>query len=626
MNLKEKWTKQNNSVRLLLRKLKRHDTVVVAIAVAIAVMLCGGLIYLSTPVVAASAKEDLEQIQGRENEQTIEKLDELSEYLDGLDKSLSESKESLSSFYEKDGEDKLLSEKNTEKMTNTVTEKVSGLGNDMTNLHNSIARTGEDIEKLRELINKGGEDSGKAIADSFTNIYHNLEEIENTYNQTQENTKALIEEIQNALKSGDDKLSKELLDNYNDLLQKLNESNEKLTNQDNESIKNFKELNTNLDNYFKTINVSIDSDMTNLKTYLMGELSGVNGKIDQVFQRVSNGKKLLASTLLTKNVEIREDATFAEIAKAIENIPVQIVLDKDEVPGEVVYQYHYHVDGAGNVCDEEYVPIDRKGGCYTHEYVHKHTDECYNKTITYTYRTSLDVENRGWSHDDYEGHANNHYYCQYCGAHFVNDSSSHTETTTSRSVAQNRAKEMPRENVIKTLKCTKPEGTLLGYETTCNLLHGQIVAAKIVFSDGYDKYNTSTEFINPAANITTSLMMAPRTLGISQSVLWDDSVWDLSQEDDNNSLEKERLEETTDSGQEAPGDTDGSGDNENKNEDTDKIDEKGDNTDVNKESENNTGDNDDGEDNADSSGGDSEPSDEQNDGDVNTTDEASNLP
>ena len=31
MKLKEKWTKQNNSIKLLLRKLKRHDTLVVAV-------------------------------------------------------------------------------------------------------------------------------------------------------------------------------------------------------------------------------------------------------------------------------------------------------------------------------------------------------------------------------------------------------------------------------------------------------------------------------------------------------------------------------------------------------------------------------------------------------------------
>ncbi|RKM61304.1 hypothetical protein D6855_05270 [Butyrivibrio sp. CB08] len=626
MNLKEKWTKQNNSVKLLLRKLKRHDTVVVAIAVVIAVILCGGLIYLSTPVVAASAKEDLEQIQGRDTEQTIEKLDELSEYLDGLDKSLTESKESLSSFYEKDGADKLLSEKNTEKMTNTVTEKVSGLGNDMTNLHNSISKTGEDIEKLRELINKGGEDSGKAIADSFTNIYHNLEEIENTYNQTQENTRNLIEEIQNALKSGDDKLSKELLDNYTELLKQLNESNEKLVNQDNESIKNFKELNANLENYFSNVNLTFEGDLTSLKGYLAGELSNVNGKIDQVFQRVSRGKRLLASTLLTKNVQIREDATFDEIAKAIENIPVKIVLDKDDVPGEVVYEYHYHKDGKDNVCDIEYVPIDRQGGCYTEPYVHTHTDACYDITTLYVYTTTKDVVNRGFSH--YTNGANNYYYrCEYCGLSFVEDNPRHTETTTDKSVADSRARRTPQVSETRVLKCDKPEGTLLGYQTSCNLLHGQIVAARIVFADDYEKYNTSTGIIAPATNVTTSLMMVPQTVGLSQSILWDDdSIWNLLPEDDNNSLEKEKSDKPEGALPSESGDTDDSGDGDDKEKNTNNNDEKGENIDENNETGSNTDDNGDDENSSDSDSGDTQPSGQQNDGDVTASDDASNLP
>ena len=55
MNFKERMSKQNNSIKVLLRKLKRHDTIVVAIAVVIALALSGGLIYLTTPAVTASA-------------------------------------------------------------------------------------------------------------------------------------------------------------------------------------------------------------------------------------------------------------------------------------------------------------------------------------------------------------------------------------------------------------------------------------------------------------------------------------------------------------------------------------------------------------------------------------------
>ncbi len=546
MNLKEKWTKQNNSVKILLRKLKRHDTVVVAVAVVIAVVLCGGLIYLSTPVVAASAKDELVEAQSKDNEQTIEKLDELSEYLNGLDKTVTESRDSINNLYAKDSADKLLGEKNTEKMTSTVTEKVGSLGKEFSTIHDTISKTETDIEKLKELIEKGDADSGKAISESFTNIYNNLEEIENTYNKSQESTKELMEQIKEAMKSGDEKLSKELLESYQELLEKLKESDSKLSDQNSENLTSFKNeitslnqqitdkldkmtlemngkvanLNSSIDNHFDSMSTTFQGDMSDLRGYLDGKLSGINDDLQKVFTLVGDGKRLLASTLLTKGVEVKEDATFKEIAKAIEDIPVQIVLDKDDVPGEVIYQYHYHEDGKGTVCDEEYVPIDRQGGCYTEAYVHTHTDECYKVSYVYTYSTKKDVENRGHSHDDWEGHPNNRYHCNYCGANFVNDNPYHEETTTSKAVADSRSQGYRTDREIKTLICTKPEGQLLGYRTTCNLVHGQIVAAKIVFADGYDKYNTETGAFRPQNTETALLTTQLRTIA-PDSGLWD---------------------------------------------------------------------------------------------------------
>ena len=85
MKLFKKKDKTNNSLMTLLKKLKRHDTMVVAIAVVIALMLCGGLIYISTPVVAAEAKEEFIESERENNELTKEKLQEIRDYLDELD-------------------------------------------------------------------------------------------------------------------------------------------------------------------------------------------------------------------------------------------------------------------------------------------------------------------------------------------------------------------------------------------------------------------------------------------------------------------------------------------------------------------------------------------------------------
>ena len=101
MKLFKKKDKTNNSLMTLLKKLKRHDTRVVAIAVVIALMLCGGLIYISTPVVAAEAKEEFIESERENNELTKEKLQEIRDYLDELDKVVTNNQKSLSSLDEK---------------------------------------------------------------------------------------------------------------------------------------------------------------------------------------------------------------------------------------------------------------------------------------------------------------------------------------------------------------------------------------------------------------------------------------------------------------------------------------------------------------------------------------------
>ncbi len=564
MNLKEKWTKQNNSVKVLLRKLKRHDTVVVAIAVVIAVVLCGGLIYLSTPVVAASAKDELVEVQNRDNEQTIEKLDELSEYLNGLDKSITESKDSMADFYEKDGADKIKSEKNTEKITNTVTDKVTSLGKDLTNIHETITNTQTDIDKLKELIEKGAEASDKNLTENFTNIYNNLEEIQDSMNKSQSDTAALIEEVRNAMKNGDDKLSKELMDSYKDLLDKLNASSDNLTRQNGENLESFKEeisalssmitsklnelsanvnnemndLSTNIDNHFTTMNVSFEGDMEALKQCLESQMSDINNNLTQVFTFVSRGKKLLASALLTKNIEVKEDATFLEIAKAIESIPVKIVLDKDDVPGKVEYIYHFHKDGTGKECNEAYVSVARKGGCYEAEVRHHHNRDCYNYSNTYHFFAMDNVVQGGHVGDSSSGHARYSWHCNYCGRDFESDHPGHEEWTDDYNVFKKRAYDVIEIIENKSLKCGMGENQLIGYKTACNLVHGQVISAKITFAEEYSNYDTIKDNYRTNA-LDTSLLMMPESRMLTNFELFSDFPLEEVKEETDDPMEDE---------------------------------------------------------------------------------------
>ena len=458
MNFKEKMSKQNNSVKMLLRKLKRHDTVVVAIAVVIALVLCGGLIYLTTPAVTASAKEEFEESEKENNEKTIEKLDELSEYLTGLDKSLEESQKSISSFGEKNGTD-----------SSIVSEKVTGLGNDMSSLHTTITSTQTNIEKLKETIEKGTEQSSKERSDSLAQIDKELDEIKKQYSRTQENTKSLIDELQARIKSGDESITKEMNDRYTDLLKKLGALNTQLTDDNSKALDSFKTEIGNLDSEIKglaekletsgaatnskidSMNESLGNDISNMNEKLGNNITSLNSSMDNNFNAlntsitnqittiaqgqsdnteelkqllgeyhqsvtdsftsVANGKQLVASALATKNVQVANDASFEEIYNAITSIQTEIKIE--EIVGEVDYTYHHHTNGEDGITDNGEIHDDQYGdeylssvqsGCFTRPYYHI----SYSKPMYRKYVMKSATNDKGqWF--DYWG-------CNYCSS------------------------------------------------------------------------------------------------------------------------------------------------------------------------------------------------------------------
>ena len=116
-----------------------------------------------------------------------------------------------------------------------------------------------------------------------------------------------------------------------------------------------------------------------IRGYLEEFKGFVTEKLDQVFRFVSNGKKLLASALLTKGVTVAEDASFQEFADGILAVPQKLVIGVEEVPGEIVYEYHYHVDADGTQVGEV-ATNEKEGGCYTKAVYHTHGNSCYKWT------------------------------------------------------------------------------------------------------------------------------------------------------------------------------------------------------------------------------------------------------
>lgn len=530
MNLKEKWSKQNNSIKLLLKKLKRHDTLVVGIAVVIATAICGGLIYLSTPVVTATAKEELRQDEIASNEKTVEKLDELKEYLDGIDKTVAENQKSLSVYSEKSSENHKEAGELTERMTSSVTEKVVGLDKDMKDLRQLISNTESAIDTLKSSMEKGSSDNKAQVDKEIGNLYVELEKIENKYNETKENTRNLMGEIRTAVQSGNKDLTDKMQDQYKDLLARLEETDARLTEQNTTSMADFKTeigaisntINNNFAKIDSTINsgmgnvnneiIGVKGDLSELKSYIGLQMSDVNKNLETVFTFVSDGKKKVASALLTKGIKVREDATFDEIAAAVMNIETEYVLPENEIPGEVEYTYHYHTDATGDECNENLVGEDRKGGCYTKDIHHVHTDSCYKTQIVYHYETADSTTMLSYEGDYYNGKAFYKYRCNYCGAVYVTTGRSHGETSTSLAEVAARHGTLTGSEERKTKICKYADGELEGYATSCGYVHGQVVGAKIRFSGNGVDYETVTGNGNSgsSAPIETSLM---RTTG-----------------------------------------------------------------------------------------------------------------
>lgn len=535
MKLKEKWTKQNNSIRLLLRKLKRHDTVVVAIAVVIAVALCGGLIYISTPVVTEAAREGLEETENANAEKTVEKLEELQEYLKGLDEMITENQESISEYYNLTKNNKAQSEADKEKTAGAiggvVGEKVSVLNNDMKTLKETVNNTQTNVEKLREIVEKGGSDNSKQITDGFTNIYKELSDIEKKYADTQTNTQNLIKELSAAMNKENSELSADMKKQYQDLLDKLSTSNQQMSQQSTEMLAGFKndltslstdmnnkfnsidakvtQVNTDMTNNFNMLSGSVEGDFDEMKAYFDAQMTGVNENLLKVFRSVSDGKKLLASALLTKGVKIDTDATFDDIYKAILSIPTTYKLDTGDTTGNIEYVHHYHCDGAGTVCNEAFVTPDKKGGCYNKEVYHKHTDACYKTTTYYQFRTVKDVVQGEFKGDNWEGKAQYVYHCNSCGFTWTGTNGWHAESAATMAQVRARDGDYVKPAKKKTLICKVTPGTLEGYATDCGMAHGQIVAARIVFAPGYENYNTQVDPITGDFQIDSSLTAVP---------------------------------------------------------------------------------------------------------------------
>ena len=470
----------------------------------------------------STALSDMEAAEIQRDEAVAEQLDGLSVQLQTMDENLNqamnqmqaENAEQNAALQEliqtsADGIRSLLEaleQSGEEWYTDTnsnINAKVTELMNNLERIHNNITSTQLDIRQTLVDIQTADAQRMNQIMEEFYGITTDLAAINTSMDTAHEEIRNLITEVETNLKNEADANQSELLGALTEMDNSFEQANtegfqnllDSLQAQAENTKSQFDALNSSMTANTSAINQTAENNKTELLNKLASmesninntvnnistgtsisqeiileriaqleestnnSLSGISGDLQSVFQRVSNGKALLASALLTKNVVIDEDATFQEIYDAILNIKQETVIGVDRIPGTITYEYHHHSGSP-----------ESGGGCYTQPSYHQHTGSCY-KTCEYwesgcrdvvdtnddqvkcTYMVKHSVCTNGQEQERSRWHAND-------GEHHVNSDSSGTHLV---------------------VVCGKNEGTFEGYAPTCGLQEGQITGAHIVY-------------------------------------------------------------------------------------------------------------------------------------------------
>lgn len=445
---------------------------------------------------------------------------------DSLSGQLTNAEISLSSEINKAKDDL---QKQTDNSEANITQDIdSGINSILTNLngvHSDISSTQDEIKDVLSAIDTADAGRMSEIIERFTGINNKLTEINSAMNSAHNEIKTLIgslqetvqttgennkQELLNALTTINNSFSTQTTENFTQLVNSLKTQTEGIQNWFNsldESVtKNFEDLSntvstfeqstsanmeeliSNFNQSFTKLSAAVDSinqvtadnkdailnRISELEISTSSSLGKVETELQSVFQRASDGKKLLASALLAKNVFAKEDATFRELYEAILSIDQQIVIGVEQVPGTISFEYHHHSGDSEN-----------GSGCYTKKLYHQHGPECYSKaTCTVTVHANGGFFSEG---DDWcPCHGNVHRIKQNvirkhssCGAadnygqiSFTEHHGPGTDGFTGYDSSTHS---------YDKLSCGKTNATFIGWDVGCGMVDGQIIAAHIIY-------------------------------------------------------------------------------------------------------------------------------------------------
>lgn len=362
-----------------------------------------------------------------------------------------------------------------EQIDQNINEKVNLLSGRLDEVHANINATQTEIKQILADMDEADDLRLEEIMKSFAEINAELAAINEDMDTAHEELKTLIEtvrteagenqeELLGVLNEIDASFTEQNSQNYEALVQSLNSQSEAMKAQMEAMSSSLIQNTAQIAVEVSSGNAGILEKLTQMESSTNAMLSGLSSNVQSVFQRVSNGKKLLASALLTKDVIIDEDATFQEIYNGIISIPQQVVIGVDRIPGTIEYEYHHHAGSS-----------ESGGGCYTVEDVHHHDVSCY-QLCNYSW-TGCAGDN-GWTDGENISH------CPYRETHSICNNGQpmyktydHPNYGGSQSGHRNSG-----SSTHAVLVCSKTEGQHYGWKTGCGLQEGQIVGAHIVYN------------------------------------------------------------------------------------------------------------------------------------------------
>lgn len=400
-----------------------------------------------------------------------------------------------------------------EKLDNAK-DQVDSAKEDITALINEVAESEEvdengqvkginpNINAKYELVKEQLKGVDKAFNDAVKSLNDAIEELKtqgaDNHTATLEALEGVSTDLANAQKANKDSISefsKAFNDAFGDLSTQLSDIAEDMNTNFGTMDTTLANVNSNVTTNIAGLKESVSSNLENQNTYINEQLNGLsstmNGKfeelatnnanniaglkstidqyyaqVSQSFQSVADGKRLVASALATKNVQVSDTASFDELYDAILQVETQVVAGDASATG-VVYTYHHHTLG-------ENADSQARHGEYANNYISAEPAGCFTTPVFHTHSGSALNGTGCYSAPVYHEHSGSSVTGGGCyGTKVVTESGV--------SYALSCGKEAGVSVDYYTIGCGKDENTVDGFKRSCGLLEGQIVGEDVSF-------------------------------------------------------------------------------------------------------------------------------------------------